>query len=312
MNFIKFRPLLASPAPEDLEQLRFPLLVSAKYDGVRAFVRQGVLLSRNLKPIRSVQLQGLLGHSLLEGLDGELISGPPAAKDVFQRSQSLCAVGSQIGPEDRFYVFDQIDLERPFTERLKALTRLKRLVDGDFIHYVKQIRVRDVKELLEVETEALANGFEGLMLRDPDGLYKLGRSTTNEGILLKLKRFEHAEAEVLGAYEQLRNDNEATLDERGYTKRSSHQANKVGKGTLGGFHVRLLNGYFKGTTVDVGTFKNVTKADLQKLWNDWSQLGTKRFNARYGLLRVKYQISGSKDKPRFPVGDGWRSRSDMS
>lgn len=307
-----FRPLLASPAPDDLEKLRFPLFCSAKYDGVRAFVQQGVLLSRNLKPIRSLQLQGILGHSLLEGLDGELISGPPTAKNVFQRSQSLCAAGSQIGPEDRFYVFDQIDVELSFTERLRALSAIKKHIGGDFIHLVKQIRVRDTKELLEVEAEALANGFEGLMLRDPHGVYKLGRSTTKEGILLKLKRFEHDEAEVFGAYEQMENTNEAVLDERGYTKRSSYQSGKIGKGTLGGFHVKMVTGEFKGYAVDVGTFKNMTDDERQDLWNDWLKLGMKRFNKKHGLLRVKWQKVGSKDKPRFPIGDGWRSKDDMS
>ena len=308
----RFQPLLASPAPDNLNDLVFPLLTSAKYDGVRAFVQKGVLLSRNLKPIKNEQLQAMCNSELLEGLDGEIISGPPTTKDVFQQSQSLCSRADRhIGSYDRFYVFDVIDAERPFSERLRALQQRKKLLSGgDFVHFVKQIKVNDVKELLEVETLCLNEGFEGLMLRSVDGLYKYGRSTTKEGILLKLKRFAHDEAEVFGAYEQLENTNEATTDERGYKKRSSHKANMVGKGTLGGFHVKMLTGPFKGVACDVGT--GWTDAERVALWADWNKKGMRLFNKQMGMLRLKYQLIGSKDRPRFPIADGWRSKDDTS
>ena len=57
------------------------------------------------------------------------------------------------------------------------------------------------------------------MVRTPDSPYKCGRSTEREAWLLKIKRFEDAEAVVLGTYEGMSNMNEAGVDAFGRTKR---------------------------------------------------------------------------------------------
>lgn len=79
-----FRPMLACDA--DLEKLRFPLLASAKLDGVRAIVRGGVVFSRSNKPIPNQFVQDKFKH--LEHYDGELIYGDPTAKDCYRRTVS--------------------------------------------------------------------------------------------------------------------------------------------------------------------------------------------------------------------------------
>ena len=53
----------------------------------------------------------------------------------------------------------------------------------------------------------LDDGYEGLMLRAPDGPYKFGRSTVKENTLLKVKNFLDDEAEVIGFKEQTTNTN---------------------------------------------------------------------------------------------------------
>ena len=53
------------------------------------------------------------------------------------------------------------------------------------------------------------------MARHRHGLYKLGRSTFIEQGLIKLKRFEDGEAEIIGFKEKMLNQNEATIDARG-------------------------------------------------------------------------------------------------
>ena len=83
------------------------------------------------------------------------------------------------------------------------------------------------------------------MIRTPDSPYKCGRSTEREGWLLKIKRFEDAEAVVLDTYEGMSNQNDAQRDAFGRTKRSLAQAGKVGRGELGGFVVRHA-GYRRG------------------------------------------------------------------
>jgi DNA ligase-1 len=60
------RPMLAC---KDATGLKFPLLASAKIDGVRALVKDGKVLSRSLKPIPNRHVQEMFGS--LEGADGE-------------------------------------------------------------------------------------------------------------------------------------------------------------------------------------------------------------------------------------------------
>lgn len=314
MEVRQFRPMLASPV-KDPTALVFPLLGSPKYDGVRAFVRGGILLSKQMKPIKNSTLQVILGQKAFEGLDGELVCGDPSAPDCFKRSQQMCSTRDAPIDDAIYFVFDSMEHpDEPFHKRLDdALGRLgshQIMVGSLGISLVKQKRVNNYGELVHLEEQVLKLKFEGLMIRSIKGPYKLGRSTELEGHLLKLKRFEVDEAEVFGAYEQLANTNEPTINELGATHRSSHKAGKVGKGTLGGFHVKMLTGDFKGVACDVGT--GWSDDERSALWMDWHKLTLPAFNKKYGHLRVKWQKAGSKDRPRFPTNDGWRDPDDMS
>lgn len=290
-----FKPMLASPAPEDLGALRFPVLASPKYDGIRVVVYEGRLITRKLKLVANRALRSRYEQLTFEGLDGELIAGDPCAPDVFQRTTSAVMSRESADADNViFYAFDRY-VPGHFSRRRDRIPPHKH------VECVDQQLIGDVHELLEYEAAVLTRGYEGVMLRAPDGPYKHGRSTTREGYLLKLKRFAHDEAEVLSAFEQLHNGNEATTDALGRTKRSTHKANRTGKGTLGGYRVRMLGGPFKGAVVDVGT--GWTDAERAALWASGPPPGT--------LMRVKYQLAGSKDAPRFPVFAGWRDKRDM-
>ena len=63
-----FRVMLATDY--DPEKLRFPVLASPKLDGIRAYVKDGVVLSRQNKPIPNDHVQSLF--SKYEHFDGEL------------------------------------------------------------------------------------------------------------------------------------------------------------------------------------------------------------------------------------------------
>ncbi|ORZ29942.1 hypothetical protein BCR44DRAFT_1465456 [Catenaria anguillulae PL171] len=81
--------------------------------------------------------------------------------------------------------------------------------------------VNSAGELAKFEKECLEKGFEGVIVRSPDSPYKCGRSTLKQQWMLKVKQFVDDEAEVVGFEELLHNNNESSVDERGYLKRSS-------------------------------------------------------------------------------------------
>lgn len=298
------KPLLAS-ALDDLSQLRLPALMSQKLDGVRALVIDGVLMSRNLKPIPNAYLQRMLGRPELNGVDGELLLGDPTDKAAYRKT--MAAVMSRDGePSAVFHVFDHFtEARKPYVDRAVHLHNsidAAKCASSDTARHLSLLDQKLVETYAEVdalEAEWLDAGHEGAMLRALGGEYKFGRSTVREGILLKLKRFEDAEVIVTGFYEQMRNDNELQQDNLGRAKRTSHKENKVAKGTLGGVEVRILNGRFAGVECQIGTGFTDTERLLI-----WTNQGV--FLGKTG--KVKYFPVGCKDKPRFPTFEGWREQ----
>ena len=298
-SYIKenFRPMLAGKSSDEIIQkhlAKIALFLSPKLDGIRGTVIDGVLVSRSRKPIRNRHLQGIYGQDKYNCLDGELISGPPTAPDVFRRTTT--AVMTENGQSDAvFHVFDSCTTGIHYPERL-ALVRGK---EDTSIVIVPQHIVTSLQEIKLYEESYTDKGYEGVILRRPDTYYKFGRSTSNEGALLKVKRFLDAEATVLGMEELLHNDNAATTNELGLTQRSSHKDNKIGLDTLGAF---IVQDTVTGIEFNIGT--GLTQEQRQFYWNNYSSYVGK-------IVSYKYFPVGVKEKPRHPVFLGFRDEDDL-
>lgn len=294
----QFKPMLAGTA--DLAKLRLPLFGSPKLDGIRAIVRDGVVVSRNLKPIPNRRIQAIFGKHHLDGLDGELIVGDPTAEDAFRRTSSgVMSIEGE--PDAIFHVFDWcIERELPYAKRL---TIARDIATGSGCsRIVEQVPVTSMEELDAYEADLLAAGFEGVMLRSPHSPYKYGRGTVNAQDLLKLKRFADAEAIVIGFEELMHNSNEAKVGLLGQTERGHSKDGMIGMDTLGALQVRGLNGPFAGVEFNIGTgFDAATRALIWAARESW--LGR--------IVKYKFFPIGSKDAPRFPVFLGERHAGDL-
>lgn len=273
-----------------LETLRYPLFVSPKLDGVRALVLDGTVYSRNMKPIRNKHVQKLFMN--LHGLDGELIVGSPTDGHVLNRTQS--GVMSFDGePDVRLHVFDSIGdafAGESFRRRYDYLFT-GQADTYDSIQIVEHHEVFSPEQALALEQRYLEMGYEGIMLRDPNGPYKEGRSTLREGYLMKLKRFMDGEGEVASLEEGRHNENELTRDELGRAKRSKHQENLTGAGMVGSIILK------DGMRLSPGI---MTHAERGFYWEHPEQLVGKIVHWRafgYGALNT----------PRFPRYYGIRT-----
>ena len=236
----------------------------------------------------------------MEGWDGELIVGNPWSPNCFRNTTS--GVMSEDGePKFTFWVFDNSAVhlqDEPYAERFRGLCANIKSLRDTYVRPVPQVKVKDVFELQEYETQILSKGYEGVMVRSLTGIYKHGRSTLKEGHLMKLKRFADSEAIVLSMEEQMHNTNEKTVNELGNAKRSSHKAGMVGKQTLGALNVRDVH---TGVEFDIGTgFDDELR---QYFWNNPSLIVGE-------VVKYKFFPSGSKTKPRFPVYLGLRAAID--
>ena len=299
------KPMLAGTV-KNLSEIQYPVLCTPKLDGIRALKIDGKLVSRNFKPIPNVYIRQLIESQFPDGVDGELI----LTGKSFQETTS--AVMTEAGqPQVDYYIFDYVrasvpngeystycePLDEPYQKRMENLKLL--LNTPPWAIKLLPTQMDNERCLLAYEERILAEGYEGVMLRSPDGPYKEGRSTVKEGYLLKFKRTADIEAKIIGFDERLHNENEAKKDAFGRTERSSHKANLWRTGTLGAFLVKskeFTNEYRVGT--------GFTEEQRVNFWRGRDSLKGK-------IIKVKYQPVGILDVPRFPTFLGFRHPNDM-
>ena len=297
----KFKPMLAEHAKFD--KIKFPMMASPKLDGIRAVILNGKLLSRSLKSIPNKYTRLLFENkSQYEGLDGELIVGSPTDPKCFNNTTS--GIMSELGkPEVKYYVFDQIPEysgqppECGFKNRYKDLQDSQHLFKN--IVLVPQKMVWSLPELEEFEQECLSQGYEGVIIKDPNSPYKYGRSTVKEGYMLKVKRYKDSEAIILSVEELLSNNNEATRDELGKIKRSNAKAGMIPQNILGALIVKDIK-----TNIEFNIGTGFDENQRKDLWVNQKAIMGK-------IVKYKYFAYGAVDKPRHPVFLGFRDERDL-
>lgn len=295
------KPMLAATV-KDVDKLRYPLIASPKLDGVRCLKVGGKLVTRTGKAIPNRYINKVLTPLIFDGFDGELMVGK-----TFQDVTS--GVMSRDGePRFVYHVFDYVLVNTTYQERADWLcwwgTRVARGLTGELIIHpplVKVVKTRTIKnrdQLERYEAQCIAKGYEGIMLRDPNGLYKHGRSTFKEHGLMKLKRFEDSEAVIVGFEEEMQNTNKKAGE-----RRTTHKAGLVPKNTMGKFAVRDPK-LWGGAMFYIGTGQGLTKKLRQEIWDNQDLYVRK-------IIKYKYQKHGSKDLPRLPVFLGFRDKADL-
>lgn len=290
------RPMLASKVDTHTD-IRVPCLATPKIDGIRCLRVGDYALSRSFKRIRNDHIRQLL-EQLPEGLDGELV----AAADAHNFQLTTSAVMKNSGtPAFRYMVFDYY-MEGDELAGTPYSTRARRLVDlADYKHVqpVYPTLCSTHEQLLAFEEECIAAGYEGVITRTADSPYVFGRATPRTQHMVKLKRFLDSEMRVTGFKEQRQNGNPLTTNAFGYARRPGGKLHHVPKGTLGSL---LGVDIHSGIAVQVGS--GMDDELRQRVWNDQpSYIGA--------IVKYRYQPTGVKDKPRFPVFLGFRDKEDM-
>jgi len=286
LDFVSLQPLL--------DQYEF-LYASDKEDGIRCLIHpvHGVC-SQTMKPIPNDWVRACLDDPDLVGLDGELVALTAEGADAnFNDTQS--AIMSYAGrPKFEYRVFDCFkNIYDPFRERSWMASDM--VTDSDCDEHVKLLPQKicsSVNNIEQAEVSALKRGKEGIMLRQPKGYYKEGRSTLNEGYLLKVKRFMDDEARVIGVEEEMENCNPAIRDAHGLQKRSKHAAGLKGKGMVGKLICKC-----RYATIKVAS--GMTEMEKVIWWENPNLIIGK-------TITFKYQAHGMKDLPRTPIFKGIR------
>lgn len=262
-------PMLAHKFSEQGHKIKYPALAQPKLDGHRCIatfsdMNTVSLWSRTRKPINSVPhineaLKSL--HDVI-ALDGELYN-----HDYHNNFEELSSKIRQEEPAEgceiiQYHVYDFPNPYMTNMERATILGLLKEKFEGTPIHVVETLVVNNEDELMEAFDHFVAEGYEGCMVRNMDGLYVNKRSYD----LQKVKDFLDDEFKVVGV--------------------------KVGnKGSMAGkavFTFELPNGE---------TFDAKMKGKLDDLiqYAEHPELIIGK------MVTVKYQGYTKYGKPRFPV-----------
>ena len=291
------KPMLACDWDE--LKVRFPIFGQPKIDGVRAINLQGATTGRSLKKFKNKHVTELFSDSALKGFDGEMAAESEMHPDLCRFTSS--ALGTIEGkPYVLWWLFDYVQedwIHQPYFERYCHLQEKVRFFrsNNHIYRFADHLRVvpykvlTNMSELLEYETDCLSHGFEGVILRDPEGKVKHGRCTVREGSLLRIKRFIDDEAVVIRLEEGQTNLNEATINALGKTERSTHAENMVPNGQVG----TLVCEHKKSGTINVSPGE--MDVETRKLYFKQPELIVGK------TITFKTFPKGVKDKPRFPT-----------
>ena len=313
------RPMLAEDFVEG--KLRFPLGAQPKIDGVRGLNMNGVLTGRSLKVHKNRYTTHFYSHDCVIGMDGELAANSETHPDLCRITSS--AVGTISGePFTLWWLFDYVTFEtKGVTYEMRYDELVKRVAAIQYENFdvwqhlrvVPMVICHDQAELDYWEEKWLAEGYEGVIIRDLLAHHKQGRSTVREMGLLRIKRFIESECLVTGITEGKANENEAQTNELGKTFRSSHQENKVPNGMVGHFTGKACQ-----TVKDPSSGKIVINEGDDIIVSPGKMPHDKRkfYFENPGLIvgqviKFKFFPKGIKDKPRFPTYVSLKIESDI-
>lgn len=314
-----FKPMLAPNKEPNLDEIKYPVLASFKLDGIRCIFKDGEILSRSLKPIQNKQLREKFepirkycGENNII-LDGEIYSHYLTFQEItsfvmtndLKDPKTIKKLGGVINlPSDlNFYCFDNIkteNLEEVFHSRIYNITHLPNKYEG-FINtmvIVNQITIHNKKELMEHFEVALENGYEGLILKDPNGRYKCGRGTLKEGLIYKLKPYTTFDTKILDVVQATAvNENaDKTINELGRSVTSKKKDDRHLINKASAFLVK-----YEGK--DLKVTLSITDEEKEEVW-----INKESYINRW--IEYKGMLVGAKDVPRHPVMIRFREDKD--
>lgn len=296
------------------------VIAQPKLDGCRGGqYSPGAFTGRSLKPYKNKKLTKFWSNIVFDGLDGELILPPPYEWNFHAMCRMTTSVVNTIDSPTipNLVAFDFVTPKSAEWAYLRRYEKLQRWVEKlreeetRRIHLMPMRIAKSIEELEGFDDEWVTYGYEGTIVRNPDAPFKPDRSTLAME-LWRIKRrldFEFVVDEVVEAME---NQNEAKTNALGRTERSTHKANKVGKGMVGAIKGRVLKKvlwqgkvlFEKDQPIKVGPGE-MTHADRVKYWKRQDRIVGK-------IGKAKVQPHGTMEKPRAPVWIGFRAAEDMS
>ena len=212
-----------------ISRLHYPLLGFPKLDGVRLINLTGQAVGRSLLPFKNKFTTAKFSKPEYLGLDGEatlgVITSSSLCRDTTSAVNTIEKEPNIVWMVFDFLINEVIDL--PFIERYDALKYYLDNVKPESTEIIQYTVLNSTADLLAYYDTCLKLGYEGIIVRDPNGMHKNGRCNINEGAYMRLKPSSDKEAKVLSIIEAQKNSNPVKRNALGLSERSSNKINKT-------------------------------------------------------------------------------------
>ena len=211
-NFIK--PMGAHKLNDHSHKIKYPVYIQKKLDGFRCLThvinKNAIMYSKGMKPFvflnhiknEIIKIKELVNDSNIY-LDGELYEKHLNLHQI--SSLVMKKYASEENEENMkhvsYYIFDMFNLKQMNETFEERYNKLKSIFNTNKFKYLKLVTCENVKTLYEINAlneKYLYEGYEGVIVRNKDGLYKLNSKSYD---VLRTKEFKKKEFKIIGAKE---------------------------------------------------------------------------------------------------------------
>jgi DNA ligase-1 len=294
--------------------IRYPMLSSPKFDGIRGVCVAGEILTRAMKPHKNQNLPEhlsdlvRLSRRLRLVFDFEIFDS--TVRTFSEHMSVLGAFDKPIPDSMRCYIFDCITIAewhggppRPFVERVARYEEVTEKFNEDRYTAVSQDIAHTASDAERYFEEHLSAGLEGSMLRHPESRYKHGRATINEGSIFKFKAFATADGRIVEVVQRrkMKEGLERTLTPTGHMERVHTQDSYGLDDMTGAFKVLFLDGQGRETVSEINYGRGFPHEVRRQHWAERDSLIGK-------MVEVRHLPHGAKEGIR--IGTLVRFRED--
>ena len=167
------------------------------YDIPATYIREDPYIVKLLTENEGLILDGELYR---HGWNLQKISGLARKETLEEDHKQLC-----------YHCYDIVDESSTFKQRVERLNKFKQnCPENSKLIIIEQRLISGLDSIMEMHNEAVANGYEGLVVRDPEKEYKPG---ARDNRMMKIKLFTDSEFKIVGLVEGLRDEDMCFLME---------------------------------------------------------------------------------------------------
>jgi len=194
-------PMLADKYKTHQKKMKFPMIAQPKLNGVRcialydADLQEVVLVSRGGKTYNIPHIQKQLTPFFLVNqnavLDGEIYVHGKALQELSGAARK----GKDAPDWLEYHIYDHISDLPQITRNSNLVGLMQQIAEySTSIYRVRNKTVNSHEEVMKLHDECVAQGYEGLILREYNSPYMV---SFRDKCLLKVKEFEDAEFEIV-------------------------------------------------------------------------------------------------------------------